>query len=442
MATQALSPESPEERIVWFGLTALYPLYLLGALYIAGPVIGWLLALRVLQRKWQQWRGDQPLQPVPWPLRVWVLGMLLMLLSLVLGHLDYRLGAGQLIKSSIGWAKGWALLAIFPLAGTLNIRPQLLFRAAMVVCRQTLWLAPLFIAAWLLRLPETLYVSPLQAVGGPGPEFFALSLYEIDPQSGLPRWRLFTPWAPALGFVANIFFVFALAEKDRYWQRRGIFASILMVAMSQSRLGAVCLIAIAGLWWFMQRFSAPLSAFATAVLAYVFALVGPWLTTTLESSMEALKAARAASTRVRETLARIAFERWQNEAPLWGHGVVERGPHLVEYMPIGSHHTWYGLLFVKGIVGVVALALPMLISAAALLLQLRASGVSRPALCCLSLLALYTLGENLEILAYLIWPALLCLGIAHNEPQNTQSVCQDRPTHSITPAHKETSNHV
>ena len=31
-----------------------------------------------------------------------------------------------------------------------------------------------------------------------------------------------------------------------------------------------------------------------------------------------------------------------------GTRIVERGPHLVEFMPIGSHHTWYSLLFVKG----------------------------------------------------------------------------------------------
>ena len=29
----------------------------------------------------------------------------------------------------------------------------------------------------------------------------------------------------------------------------------------------------------------------------------------------------------------------------FGHGTVAPGPHLVEYMPIGSHHTWFGLLF-------------------------------------------------------------------------------------------------
>ncbi len=438
MVTQTLTPESPEERLIWWAITAIYPLYFAGALYIVGPVVGWVLLFMVLARKARQWQGLQPRTRIPWAIRLWILGMLVMLLSLVMGHLDYRLGSAQLIKSSIGWAKGWALLAIFPLAGTLRIRPALLYRACMVVCRHTLWMAPLFMAAWLLRLPETPYVSPLKIVGGPGPEFFALSLYEIDPQSGMPRWRLFTPWAPALGFMATIFFVFALAEKESYWRRIGIAASILMVLMSQSRLGAVSLLAVAGAWLLISRFSVPLCAFFVALGAYLFAFIGPVLVDGVMQFTAALKAARADSTRVRETLARIALERWQNEAPLWGHATVERGPHLVEYMPIGSHHTWYGLLFVKGAVGAVALALPMVFSALVLLSHLRPTGASRPALCCLGLLALYTLGENLEILAYLIWPALLCLGMAHNESCSGEIIA----TPALTTVTKGDASHV
>ena len=44
---------------------------------------------------------------------------------------------------------------------------------------------------------------------------------------------------------------------------------------------------------------------------------------------------------------------------VFGHGIVERGSHLVEFMPIGSHHTWNGLLFIKGGVGMLALAVPL-----------------------------------------------------------------------------------
>jgi hypothetical protein len=39
---------------------------------------------------------------------------LVMEVALIMGHLNWELGTGKLIKSSVGWAKGWALIAIFP----------------------------------------------------------------------------------------------------------------------------------------------------------------------------------------------------------------------------------------------------------------------------------------------------------------------------------------
>jgi hypothetical protein len=122
--------------------------------------------------------------------------------------------------------------------------------------------------------------------------------------------------------------------------------------------------------------------------------------------------ARADSTRVRETLGRIAIERWQSEAYWFGHGVVERGPHLVEYMPIGSHHSWYGLLFVKGLVGLLALAIPLFVSLALCFRAAMLSPIGRTGLSMVLVYILYSFGENLEVLTYLCWPALVIMGIA------------------------------
>ncbi len=116
-------------------------------------------------------------------------------------------------------------------------------------------------------------------------------------------------------------------------------------------------------------------------------------------------------------LKRIAVYRWKVEAPLWGHGIVEKGPHLVEGMPIGSHHTWAGLLFVKGAAGFAALALPMLASFVDLLIRALDSRrqLARVGLSIVIILFLYTFGENLEILVYLYWPGLVVMGLALQE---------------------------
>ena len=411
MVSQTLSPENTEERIVWFAITRTYLFYLFGALYVVAPVIGWVLFAMLVSRVFSENSANRPLIPVAvW---VWVFAMLVMLLALIAGHVSYDLGIGKLIKSSIGWAKGWALLALFPLIGCLNIRPALIYRAAMVVCLHTIVLLPVLIFAWAASLPQTVYVSPLKAIGGPGPEFFALNLYEIDPGSGTPRFRLFTPWAPAAGFVANVYFVFALREQNPRWKAIGIIGCILMVLMSQSRLALVALVSVGVITFFLSRISKPWVLFLAGGAATAAGIAGLWIVNFVSAFWEAFRSARADSTRVREALGRIAVERWRNEAPIWGHGIVERGPHLVEYMPIGSHHSWFGLLFVKGFVGFMALAVPMAYGFIDLIVKAQKAPAARCGLAIMLILFLYTFGENLEILAYLFWPALIVMGSAH-----------------------------
>lgn len=417
MDSKIISPENTEEHIVWYSIRGTYVFYLLGALYVVAPVIAWIL-LAIFFRRYLLCEDNKLTLVngnIPMAIWLWIFGMLVMLLALVVGHLDFELGIVALIKSTIGWAKGWALLAIFPLLGMLKIRPEIIYRASMHVCLHTLLLLPIFIGAWLVGGPETLYISPLQIIGGPGPEFFSVSLYELDPGSAKPRWRLFTPWAPAVGFVANIFFIFAIKEHNKRWKLVGIIGSIVMVLLSGSRLALLALM----LTWFsssiISRLRSPLAPFITALLISFLGLISIPLFNAFDRFHQAFRAARAGSTRVRETLANIAIDRWQNEAPIWGHGIVERGPHLVEFMPIGSHHSWYGLLFVKGLVGFLALALPLLYAFLQLSWWSSRLGIARVGLALTLLLFMYTFGENLEILAYLIWPALLVTGIAHRD---------------------------
>ena len=188
-----------------------------------------------------------------------------------------------------------------------------------------------------------------------------------------------------------------------------------MIMMSKSRLALVSLAFVGLASWGMSRLTKPSTYFAGGAVFPIIGMAGAWLLDKAEQFWQAFRSARADSTRVREALARIAADRWRSEAPLWGHGIVERGPHLVEYMPIGSHHSWYGLLFVKGAVGFVALLLPMLWTFLALLIRAQHSALGRTGLALILILLLYTFGENLEILAYLFWPALVIIGCALNE---------------------------
>ncbi len=409
-----IQPENFAERVVWWGIVGMYGYFAIGGVYVVGSVIGWLLIgnlIHLLLLQTEDTPTDQRIS-VPWITWIWLVGMVMEEVALIMGHLDFNLETGLIIKSTIGWAKGWALLGIFPLAGCLPIRPRLIYRAVCILCYHTVLIFPFLYLAYKAHLPQVLFVSPLKAVGGPGPFFFDVPLYEIDATTGAARWRLFTPWAPALGFVGNIYFVLALNEPRRKWRWFGIVGSILMCLIPASRLALVSLSAAYALTWLMTNFTRPLVLIISGVVTFIAGLFAPVLAIAFADFVELFKGARAASTRVRQTLGEIAVDRWWNEAPIWGHGVVEEGPHIVEYMPIGSHHTWFGVLFVKGIVGFLGLAIPMIFSLLDLLIKGQDNREAQVSLSILIILFLYTFGENLEILAYLFWPGLLLMGIA------------------------------
>ncbi|MGV2114540.1 hypothetical protein ACQZ46_25215 [Agrobacterium salinitolerans] len=337
--------------------------------------------------------------------------MLMMLVALWSAYAGWDLGAAGAIKSTIGWAKGWALLAIFPFVGAvLQIRREVLIRGQCIIGFWTILALPMMLAAFYVGLPAKLYVSPLQAAGGPGPEYFSIYFYTIDPSNGMPRWQFYAPWSPFAGLLGVVMVVFAVEDRKLFWKICGIAGGIAMIWFSRSRMSLVgltlCLaiprllplVVYSRTWKLATAFSTSMAVFGGAALALV------------NGSVDAFKSARMDSTRVRAALQRIAYDRW-SEAIWTGHGAVEPGPHLVEHMPIGSHHTWYGLLFVKGIVGLLALAIPLTLQLIVSVADAVRSPRGRLPLAIVLNLIVLTFGENIEIEAYLLWPALMLLGI-------------------------------
>lgn len=415
MVPSAHHPQNHPEILITGAILLTWPLWLVGGLYVAGPVLGVLLAGLAgfgLYARLPSSNGV-PFAAPTWPVWLWLAGMGAMLPILWVGHAQFSLGAGATIKSSVGWAKGWMLMGLFVFAGaTLPIRKELIIRAICRLGRHTLWLLPLFLLAPFVGLPQVLWVSPIKFIGGAGNEYFSTVLYTLEPGVGTPRWQFFAPWSPAAGMVGVIFFFAALREQNRRWRMAGLLGALALVLFSQSRLAIVALLAIVPVTVLFARIHRPgawlLGAAAVVVLGW-FALD---LASFAEQTADSFSSARADSSRVRATLARIAIERWENEAFWFGHGVVERGPHLVEYMPIGSHHTWYGLLFVKGLAGFLALIIPIATSTLVLARNAIGDTGSRTLPFALVLvLVLYSFGENLEMLAYLTWPAFLLIGI-------------------------------
>jgi hypothetical protein len=203
----------------------------------------------------------------------------------------------------------------------------------------------------------------------------------------------------------------------------GVIGCLIMVLLCQSRAGLPIFMIIVPMSFILRRSFSPWVLLAVATFVPLLILVGLPLIESVLDLYQQVKESRPGSTRVRATLAELALQRWQFEAPIWGHGIVERGPKIVEHMPIGSHHTWYGLLYVKGLIGAVALAIPLLCSLLYLWWQAQCSDVATTALTLLIVITLYSFFENVEMLAYLYWPALIWIGYALNPIHTHSSHC-------------------
>ena len=413
MTTNQLTPNSTEEKLIWFGLTLTYPFFAFGGLYIMGSVLGWMIFAVVLLRWYIN--GKEQFSAIPAIVWLWVIGGLFLLLALLIGHSNWDLGLAKTIKSSIGWAKGWALMPLFLFLGAfVDIKPQLIIRAVCIVSFHSLIFALITIVLYTAGVHGDLFVSPLKIIGGPGETFFTVSLFGLNPETGAGRWRFFTPWAPAAGFMACIFLIFTCQEKDYFWRNIGLLGSFVMSLLSQSRAGWVIYIALTPLCFLHKHFKNPLLLVLMGLVIPAITLLGEPLFSWLSNSYADIKASRPESTRVRKALEVLALQRWESEAPIWGHGIVERGPKIVEGMPIGSHHTWYVLLFVKGLVGLLALAIPLAFTCIYLFWNSLKSQTCYTAALMLVVFICYSFFENLEILSFIYWPALLWIGIALN----------------------------
>lgn len=414
MAAHRLRPQNVEERLVFWAIVSTWGLWFLGALFVVFPLLGWVLASLPAARA-LGWVEDNSacIRPMPVIAVAWLLGMAVMLAALVIGHIDYDMGLPATIKSALGWAKGWALFAVFPMAGAMTrIRAAILYRAINVLGLQTLLITPVLIASALVGLPDQLYVSPLHTLVGSEPIFYSVGLHM--PDGGLLGFRLryFAPWAPAAAFFGVIAFVLSLNDRDPVWRAIGIAAAISMCFFSLSRLALVAIPAALLATWFVANLLRPGVLLALVPVIMTAAILSDPLAQLALDMEAAFSGARADSSRVRAIIQSIGLHRWQTEAYWFGHAVGERGPHLIEYVPIGSHHTWIGLLYVKGLVGLLACLLPLAWSLLELALRSMRDRAARSAFGCMIAFVLFSFGENADVLAYLIWPGFLMLGIA------------------------------
>jgi hypothetical protein len=192
----------------------------------------------------------------------------------------------------------------------------------------------------------------------------------------------------------------------------GIIGNITMIVLSVSRMGMLVMIMVPTAVYFASRMLRPWVWILGVIATILILIFYEPLTMYVEQTIAQIKDSRADSTRVRAALNDMASYRWNTEAVWFGHGIVERGSHYVEFMPIGSHHNWYGLLFVKGLVGFLGFAIPFGITGIVLFYKSQTNRIAQLGLGLFLILGFFSMSENIEALAYMTWPAWLLIGIS------------------------------
>jgi hypothetical protein len=415
----AIAPQNLPEKLIWYYIVGTYPIYYLGGQYLLAPLLGTFLVLYLFWQWWNQTAATPLDEKITISLSVWVwiFAMLVLKGATIVSHLDFNLGLKRFIETSADWSRTWALFAFFPLVGSLKIRPELIYRAICIVCLQSLILVIIGSLATLLQIPEITYSSPLGSLPLNGGEL----QYEVDIIHSVinQRLRLFAPWSPALGVTGNIYFCLILPEQNKKWRWIGMVGAITMIVGSVSRTAVICLPTVFLLTWVLTNFLRPWVQFIAGGLSFIGGIYLPTLFEFLNTLKENVRNFRAGSSEVRDGLERIAVDRWWNEARIWGHGLSETGPAWVSRMPIGTHHTWFGLLFTHGLVGCVAFAVALFWSFIDLLIKAQNHENARIGLRIVLILIIFSFSEHLNGSVFVFWPGLLMLGIALKESQSS-----------------------
>ena len=410
-----MKPQNFEEKVVWYCLLGTYLLYFIGAQFVVIPIVAWILLLYLGKKKWSQTDQTPNEQKVYIPLTtwVWVISMLFMGFTIILGQIDFNLGSYKVISSTVNsWARQWALFALFPLTGCLNIRPQLICRAVCILCLQNIFFVGISYLLCTLHI-EVNYISPLYYLGGNYQILYGVDLYDFDFDAGniIPRLKLFAPWCPELGMVGNLYFFLTSQEANKKWRWFGMIVSVIMVISTISRSAILCIPSVMILSFVLAKSSRPITQFTIGVMSFVGGIVATQVIDAVNTFKEQFDSYRAGSSKERETLFNLALTRW-TDAPIWGHAAVQG---FQKTPGIGTHHTWAGLLFVRGLVGLTAFTFPLVWSFMDLLFKAQKSTTARQGLSVVLVLFVFGFVIDVSYIAHLYWPGLIMIGIAFKE---------------------------
>ena len=430
------------ERIIWFQSLLIYPIYLSGTLFLFNLLQLWVLfgytvflqiklnfqsENEIRSTDIRHWRSTPPL------IWGWLVSMLFIIVTIIVGLYENGYNSKEIVRSTIGWMGEWSLLGIYPLIGyLLPIRPAVIYRSACVIAAQSLLAIPICYGAYLLKLPGLIYLSPIERIIQNGTVYYRISWYVSEVDSNGIRLILFTPWGPALGLMGCIFFFYALKEQTPVWKWLGIVGSLAMLVVSVSRGAYLYLPATIVIVWAIRNLSFIQFQLSLGMSCFLGGLGSTLLLDRFQELFGNVKSARKSSSQLRGELERVALDRW-TDSPFFGHGKQVFGPDFLRAMPIGSHHTWIGLLFTHGLIGFCLFVTPVVWSLIELSLKAKSNPIAHVALKALIVVVFASFSDNIEKLSYLYWSAFLLIGTAYREasPPGSWNLGSQTPLHDL-----------
>ena len=317
-----------------------------------------------------------------------------------------RIGLLRGLLSSM--STGWILIGLcIGVGGAAGLASPRVVRA---VCVQAMWIllfsAGSLAAAHALGLPELIVPSPL-ALLLPGDlpvvrQQLTMQFYQMDAlmDGQALRLTLFYPWATALSLAGAVALLVGPGDPVRRWRLAAIAGGLAAVLFGHSRSVVVCL---AGALCVLGVLRLPTAAKGAVALAgglgaNVALLAGLEPTEALRSLHGAFTSVRAGSSAARQLVYDLSWAHFL-ERPLLGHGwVSEPVARWLPTMPLGSHSSFYGVLYLGGIVTFGLLCLAYVATLALAARRLRDRPREGPtALALLLLLGVVAFGENINV---------------------------------------------
>jgi O-Antigen ligase len=409
-----MKPQNLPEKLIWNYIIYNYLIYFLGAQFILSPLMAWFLFGYLIIKWWNQ-TEDTPnsdqvhVSATSW---IWLVAVLLIAVTHFIGSFEYGVDTYIMLRDFFnGWIRMWGLFAIFPLIGHLNIRPQIIFRAVCIFCFQSLILVALF---WMISFINGghgySYVSPLYKLGGPLNYYTIIIGNALD----LTERRLFmnAPWAPALGLLASIYFFLTMQESNKQWRYLGMLGALALILSTFSRTAIVGVPLVYIFALSISRILQPWTQILWGITAFFASIFGDEISRISQDFISGVKQYRSGSTRSREEINQLAFNAWQNESPIWGHGsYFERSSGLAGYRSYNSDTTLYSILYSSGLIGAISLAILFIWTFFNLLRKSNKYSYAIVGIEILGVLLIFLSTENIQATAYLYWPGLVVLGI-------------------------------